>query len=51
VRFPDENHELSRTGRPSRRVQRFAEQLAWFDRYLREEAAVVSVGAGAHADG
>jgi dipeptidyl aminopeptidase/acylaminoacyl peptidase len=35
VRFPEENHELSRSGKPSRRVQRFEEQLAWFDRYLR----------------
>jgi dipeptidyl aminopeptidase/acylaminoacyl peptidase len=35
VRFPEENHELSRSGKPSRRVQRFDEQLAWFDSHLR----------------
>jgi acylaminoacyl-peptidase len=35
VRFPEENHELSRAGKPSRRIQRFEEQLVWFDRYLR----------------
>jgi dipeptidyl aminopeptidase/acylaminoacyl peptidase len=35
VRFPEENHELSRSGRPSRRIQRFEEQLAWFGRFLR----------------
>jgi dipeptidyl aminopeptidase/acylaminoacyl peptidase len=35
VRFPEENHELSRSGKPSRRIQRFEEQLAWFGRFLR----------------
>lgn len=34
VRFPEENHELSRSGKPSRRIQRFEEQLAWFRRHL-----------------
>jgi dipeptidyl aminopeptidase/acylaminoacyl peptidase len=38
VRFPEENHDLSRIGKPSRRIQRFEEQLAWFDRYLLEPA-------------
>ncbi|MGH2586172.1 MAG: prolyl oligopeptidase family serine peptidase [Dehalococcoidia bacterium] len=46
VRFPEENHELSRAGKPSRRVQRFEEQLAWFDRYLRAGTAT-TVGVGA----
>jgi dipeptidyl aminopeptidase/acylaminoacyl peptidase len=39
LRFPEENHELSRSGKPSRRVQRFAVQLDWFDRYLRKGGA------------
>jgi dipeptidyl aminopeptidase/acylaminoacyl peptidase len=34
VRFPEENHDLSRSGKPSRRVQRFEEQIAWFRRFL-----------------
>lgn len=32
--FPGENHELSRSGRPRHRVQRFAAILDWWDRYL-----------------
>ncbi|MGD9890384.1 MAG: prolyl oligopeptidase family serine peptidase, partial [Dehalococcoidia bacterium] len=38
IRFPEENHDLSRAGKPSRRVQRFDEQLAWFDHHLRAHA-------------
>ncbi len=34
VRFPGGNHELSRSGRPSHRVQRFDIVHEWFDRYL-----------------
>jgi dipeptidyl aminopeptidase/acylaminoacyl peptidase len=34
VRFPGENHELSRSGRPDRRIQRLEEYLGWLDRYL-----------------
>ena len=30
VRFPGENHELSRSGKPSHRVQRFGYILDWF---------------------
>ncbi|GEM48211.1 S9 family peptidase [Deinococcus cellulosilyticus] len=29
VRFPEENHELSRSGRPDRRIVRLKEYLAW----------------------
>lgn len=36
VRFPEENHELSRSGKPSRRVERFHLILDWFDRFLRQ---------------
>ncbi|MFB9450395.1 S9 family peptidase [Dactylosporangium vinaceum] len=32
--FPGEGHELSRTGRPSHRVQRFDAILDWFGRHL-----------------
>jgi dipeptidyl aminopeptidase/acylaminoacyl peptidase len=35
VRFPDENHELSRSGRPRHRLERFRVILEWFARHLR----------------
>ena len=35
VRFPAESHELSRSGSPTHRVQRFEVLLDWFDRYLK----------------
>jgi dipeptidyl aminopeptidase/acylaminoacyl peptidase len=35
VRFPAESHELSRSGSPTHRVQRFEALLDWFDRYLK----------------
>ena len=31
IRFPDEGHELSRSGRPDRRVQRLEAILEWFE--------------------
>jgi dipeptidyl aminopeptidase/acylaminoacyl peptidase len=34
VRFPDENHEMSRSGRPSHRVDRFNVILDYFGRKL-----------------
>lgn len=34
VRFPDENHELSRSGKPKHRIERLEYILAWFDKYL-----------------
>ena len=36
VRFPGESHELTRSGSPMHRVQRFELVLEWFDRYLRK---------------
>jgi len=39
VRFPGENHELSRSGAPSRRVQRLTHLRRWFDRWLRDVPA------------
>ena len=34
VRFPGESHELSRSGAPSRRVQRLHHGRQWFDKWL-----------------
>jgi dipeptidyl aminopeptidase/acylaminoacyl peptidase len=38
VRFPDENHELSRSGRVRHRLARFGFILDWFNKYLQPEA-------------
>jgi len=35
VNFPGENHELSRSGKPSHRVQRLQHIGNWFDKYLQ----------------
>jgi len=35
VRFPAEGHELTRSGSPPHRVERFKIILEWFDRYLK----------------
>ena len=35
VRFPDETHELSRSGKPKHREERFQHILRWFDKYLK----------------
>jgi len=34
VRFPDENHELTRSGKPRHRLERFRILLEWFAKYL-----------------
>jgi dipeptidyl aminopeptidase/acylaminoacyl peptidase len=34
VRFPEESHNLSRSGRPDRRVERLERIVGWFDRHL-----------------
>jgi dipeptidyl aminopeptidase/acylaminoacyl peptidase len=34
VRFPDEDHELSRSGKPRHRLERFRIILDWFAKYL-----------------
>lgn len=39
VRFPGENHELSRSGTPSRRVQRLQHYRKWFDKWLAGKPA------------
>ena len=36
LRFPEESHNMSRNGRPDRRLLRLQRILAWFDRYLTE---------------
>jgi dipeptidyl aminopeptidase/acylaminoacyl peptidase len=37
VRFPGETHELSRSGKPSHRIERLQHIVRWFDRYLKGE--------------
>jgi dipeptidyl aminopeptidase/acylaminoacyl peptidase len=34
VRFPEESHNLSRSGRPDRRVERLERIVGWFDQHL-----------------
>jgi dipeptidyl aminopeptidase/acylaminoacyl peptidase len=34
VRIPDENHNLSRSGKPKHRIERLEHIIGWFDRYL-----------------
>ncbi|KGA98946.1 hypothetical protein AJ85_19350 [Alkalihalobacillus alcalophilus ATCC 27647 = CGMCC 1.3604] len=31
IRFPDENHELSRSGKPQHRIERLEHLIGWFD--------------------
>jgi len=44
VRFPGESHDLSRGGRPDRRVERLDRIAGWFGKYLleRQELAVTA---------
>ena len=35
VRFPDESHELSRSGKPNHRIERLFHIVNWFDIYLQ----------------
>jgi dipeptidyl aminopeptidase/acylaminoacyl peptidase len=35
VRFPNESHELSRSGNPKHRVERLQHIVSWFDMYLQ----------------
>lgn len=43
VRFPDESHELSRSGKPWHRVERLQPIVAWFDKYLQGKPAPYDV--------
>jgi dipeptidyl aminopeptidase/acylaminoacyl peptidase len=36
VRFPDEFHGLSRTGRTDRRIARLNHMVRWFDKYMKD---------------
>jgi dipeptidyl aminopeptidase/acylaminoacyl peptidase len=36
IRFPEESHNLSRSGRPDRRVERLERIVGWFDRFLSQ---------------
>jgi dipeptidyl aminopeptidase/acylaminoacyl peptidase len=36
VIFKDENHNLSRTGKPVNRIKRLTEITGWFDKYLKQ---------------
>jgi dipeptidyl aminopeptidase/acylaminoacyl peptidase len=42
VRFPDEDHELSRAGRPRHRLERLRIILDWFAKYLQLASAAAS---------
>ena len=35
VRFPEESHNLSRSGRPDRRIERLERIVGWFDRHMK----------------
>jgi dipeptidyl aminopeptidase/acylaminoacyl peptidase len=50
VRFPGESHDLSRSGRPDRRVERLRRIGAWFARHLLDESAAMREGAAAAAE-
>jgi dipeptidyl aminopeptidase/acylaminoacyl peptidase len=39
VRFPEESHDLSRNGRPDRRVERLSRIAGWYERFLGTAAA------------
>ena len=39
VRFPEESHDLSRSGRPDRRVERLRRISGWYERFLGTAAA------------
>ena len=41
VRFPDETHELSRSGKPWHRVERLRHIVGWFDKYLQRQTTTV----------
>jgi dipeptidyl aminopeptidase/acylaminoacyl peptidase len=37
VRFPNENHDLSRNGQPKHRIERLEHIVGWFEKYLQKE--------------
>jgi dipeptidyl aminopeptidase/acylaminoacyl peptidase len=44
VRFPGENHELSRSGKPWHRVERLQHIVGWFDKWLGEKLSGSGIG-------
>jgi dipeptidyl aminopeptidase/acylaminoacyl peptidase len=46
VRFPDESHNLSRSGRPDRRVERVARIVDWMERHLGQGSGSWVQGSG-----
>lgn len=40
VRFPEESHELSRSGKPWHRIERLRHIVSWFDKYLKDDKSV-----------
>ena len=36
VRIPEEDHNLSRSGKPSRRIARLQHLIGWFDRHFAD---------------
>ena len=51
VRFPNENHELSRGGKPWHRVERLQHIVGWFDQWLlgtKNPAYTTTAGEGFH---
>ncbi|MDR7401839.1 MAG: S9 family peptidase [Armatimonadota bacterium] len=46
VRFPDASHDLSRTGRPTHRVERLRWIVRWFTEHLAQPAPPAAVAAG-----
>jgi dipeptidyl aminopeptidase/acylaminoacyl peptidase len=45
VRFPGESHDLSRGGRPDRRIERLRRISGWFERYLQGRVGAERLGA------
>src|SRR5712691_8099467 len=39
VRFPEESHDISRNGRPDRRVERLRRIAGWYERFLGTSAS------------
>jgi dipeptidyl aminopeptidase/acylaminoacyl peptidase len=45
IRFPEENHNLSRSGRPDRRVERLERIVSWFDRHMGDAKTATEASA------
>jgi len=41
VSFPGETHELSRSGKPSHRIERLRHIVNWFEKYLKNERMAI----------